>query len=203
MVRCGVYSLHRMYNGCKIVKRGIKQVKKFYERFCQVENTLAITCLIAMMSIVFVAAILRACGHPLNWATDIAMFLTAWGTFLGADVAFREGKLVRVDMLTSKFPEKFQKWLAVLMYVLILGFLFMLLFYGIKLSISTKMRTFQGIPGFSYTWVTIAVPISAFFMSITTVRHIVANVRRALGKDADESIKEETVLSLAKQAAEE
>lgn len=202
-MRCGIYTPHRVYNGCKIVKRGMNQVKKFYERFCQIENILAVTCLVAMMLIVFASAVLRACGHPLNWATDIALFLTAWGTFLGADVAFRGGKLVRVDMLTNAFPEKFQKWLAAAMYVLILGFLCMLIFYGIDLSITTKMRTFQGIPGFSYTWVTIAVPISALFMSITAVRHIVANVRRALGKNADESIQEESILSLAQKEGSE
>lgn len=177
-------------------------MKKFYETFAKVETVIAVACLVAMMLIVFVAAVLRACGSPLNWATDIALFLTAWGTFLGADVAFRGGKLVRVDMLTDVFPKKFQEWLAAAMYVLILGFLCMLIFYGIKLSITTKMRTFQGIPGFSYTWVTIAVPISAAFMSITAVRHIVANVRRALGLKADESIREESTLSLAQKEAE-
>lgn len=178
-------------------------MKKFYEQFCRVETVLAMVCIIAMMSIVFVAAVMRACGMPLNWATDIALFLTAWGTFIGADVAYREGKLVLVDMLTDKFSPKFQRWLAAFMYVLILGFLGMLVVYGIQLSITTKMRTFQGIPGFSYTWVTIAVPISSFFMAITTVRHIVANVRRAQGKEADDSIKEETILSLAQQSTEE
>ena len=176
-------------------------MKKFYQRFCQVETVLAVTCLVAMMLIVFSAAVLRACGKPINWSMDVALFLTAWATFLGADVAYRSGKLVMVDILTGRFPKKYQDWLAAVMYVLILGFLAMMIVYGVKLSITTRMRTFQGIPGFSYTWVTIAIPISCAFMSITTIRHIVSSIRRALGKGGGDELA--TVESIDSGATDE
>ena len=167
-------------------------MKKFYQRFCQVETVLAVTCLVAMMLIVFASAVMRACGSPINWSMDIALFLTAWATVLGADVSYRSGKLVMVDILTARFPKKMQNWLAAAMYLLILVFLVMLVVYGINLSISTRMRTFQGVPGFSYTWVTIVIPISCTFMSVTTVRHIISAVRGALGKDGDDTQAVET-----------
>jgi TRAP-type C4-dicarboxylate transport system permease small subunit len=39
--------------------------------------------------------------------------------------------------------------------------------YGLWLSYTTRLRTFQGIPGFSYTWVTLSVPIGCALMLIT------------------------------------
>jgi TRAP-type C4-dicarboxylate transport system permease small subunit len=41
--------------------------------------------------------------------------------------------------------------------------------YGIKLSYTTRFRSFQGIPWFSYTWVTLSVPIGSMLMVTTTI----------------------------------
>jgi len=44
-----------------------------------------------------------------------------------------------------------------------------MVYYGFHLSYTTRLRTFQGIPGFSYTWVTISVPIGCLLMLTTAV----------------------------------
>ena len=53
--------------------------------------------------------------------------------------------------------------------------------YGIELSYTTRLRTFQGIPGFSYTWVTMSVPIGCALMLVSTIRRIrdLRAIRRA------------------------
>ncbi len=40
-------------------------------------------------------------------------------------------------------------------------FLVALVIIGLKLSYTTRSRTFQGMPGFSYTWVTLLDPVGA------------------------------------------
>ena len=148
-------------------------MKQLYHNFCKIEEAVAIVCMFVMMVIIFVAAVLRAAGAPLNWALDAALFLTAWSVFLGADVAYRNGKLVRVDILTDRLPHKVQNILMIAMEIGILIFLIVMFFYGIQMSISTYDRTFQGIPGFSYTWVTISIPVSCCLMGITAIHNLI------------------------------
>ena len=153
-------------------------MKKIYKQLCRVEEVLAIGCLVAMTVIVFVAAILRAFGHPQNWSLDIALFLIAWGVFLGAEVAYREDKLVKVDILTANLTKKFNEVLE----MIILVFLVALIYYGIRMSIKTWNRTFQGIPGFSYTWVTLSVPVSGVLMCTTNIRNLIRRFRALFSK---------------------
>jgi TRAP-type C4-dicarboxylate transport system permease small subunit len=54
-------------------------------------------------------------------------------------------------------------------HALILAFLSAMVYFGIKLAYISRVRVFQGIPGFSYTWVTLSVPVGSFLMMITTV----------------------------------
>lgn len=76
-------------------------MKEFYKKFCDVEMALAIICLVTSVVVIFIAAVMRAVGHPINWGTDIALLLFSWSTFLGADLAFRQGKLINVDVIIN------------------------------------------------------------------------------------------------------
>ena len=49
--------------------------------------------------------------------------------------------------------------------------------YGVKLSYTTRLRCFQGIPGFSYTWVTLSVPFGCALMLITAILKVRTFVR--------------------------
>ena len=48
-------------------------------------------------------------------------------------------------------------------------FLVAMIGYGAWLSWLTRVRPFQGIPGFSYSWVTISVPIGCALMLVSVV----------------------------------
>ena len=153
-------------------------MKKSYEIFCVVERGIAVICMVAILVIVFVAAILRTMDRPLNWAMDMSLFLAAWAILLGADVAYRSDRLVCVDILTNHLPEKARDVLRLVMEVIVLIFLLAMIGYGIVLSRTTGKRTFQGIPGFSYVWVTISIPISCFLMSTTAVRNLIRMIKK-------------------------
>ncbi len=144
-------------------------MKKFYKVFCQAEMALAIFGLVTSVMVIFISAILRTIGHPINWGTDIALLLFTWSTFLGADIAFRSGKLVNVDILFNKVPTGPQKALKLLIYLICLGFLGAMVYLGIIQSIKTWYRAFQGIPFLSYTWVTLSIPVSCASMAVTTL----------------------------------
>lgn len=142
-------------------------IKDFYKKMCNIEIILAITSLVFTVSLMTISAIMRTIGLPINWGLDMSLLSFTWSTFLGADAAFREDKLVKVDLLLEKVPQNIRKKIELVIYLMILVFLFTLVYLGIRLSIFSRHRTFQGIPRLSYSWVTISVPICSLLMMIT------------------------------------
>ncbi|OGQ01159.1 MAG: C4-dicarboxylate ABC transporter [Deltaproteobacteria bacterium RBG_19FT_COMBO_46_12] len=147
-------------------------MKKIYEYICKCETFIIKVFLIFIVVLVFIAASTRYMGFPINWSVDMAMCLFAWCTFLGGDVAFRNNKLMNVEFLVGKLPGKNKNVIELINLFIILIFLMALIGYGAKLSYTTRFRAFQGIPWFSYTWVTISVPVAGILMMITTILKI-------------------------------
>ncbi len=154
-------------------------MKKFYEKFCKAEVAVASICLITCVSVIFISALLRVIGHPINWATDLSLLLFTWSTFMGADIAFRAGKLVNVDILANMLPDCMRKWNKIVIYSVCLIFLCVLVYLGLIQSVKTWHRSFNGISWLSYTWVTLSVPVCCLSMVVTTllkIRDTVKNV---------------------------
>lgn len=79
-------------------------MKKFYEKVCKLEELIALILVAGIAVLVFVSALMRTIGHPLNWAQDVALIAFAWLIFLGSDVAMRGSGLIGVDLFVKKFP---------------------------------------------------------------------------------------------------
>ena len=147
-------------------------MKKIYEFICKKEM-LAAQCALGLLSLlVFAAAVGRFLYHPMNWAMDAATFLFAWAVFLGADAAMRLDRLFCIEVITGNLPQKAQLYLKCINYTIIILFLIGMIGYGSWLSYTTRLRSFQGIPGFSYTWVTLSVPFGCALMLITSILKI-------------------------------
>lgn len=144
-------------------------MKTLYGNLCEGEAFVARITLWAMVILIFAAGVARLLRYPINWAVDMSTCLYAWSCFLSADIAWREDKLMSVDVLTRLFPERIKRYFKMFNYLVLIGFTLYLIFFGIQLSYTTRVRTFQGIPGFSYTWVTLSVPIGAIFLLMTTI----------------------------------
>ncbi|KUO76909.1 MAG: hypothetical protein APF77_21765 [Clostridia bacterium BRH_c25] len=140
---------------------------RFYNWVGKIEVNIAKYCLLIMTLLVFVSAMSRKFGHPMSWAVDVSTFLFAWAVFLGGDAALRNDKMVSIDLLVKKFSMKTQKAIMFINNIIMSVFLAVMVFYGIKLSISTFYRSFSGLPWLSYTWVTISVPLGCLLMLVT------------------------------------
>ncbi len=147
-------------------------MKEIYEFICKKEMLIAEWSLGILSLLVFLAAVGRTLYYPLNWAMDVATFLFAWTVFLGADAAMRLDRLFCIEVITMKLSQKAQLYLKLINYIIIVLFLVGMIVYGLYLSYTTRLRTFQGIPGFSYTWVTLSVPFGCALMLITAILKI-------------------------------
>jgi TRAP-type C4-dicarboxylate transport system permease small subunit len=58
--------------------------------------------------------------------------------------------------------------MSLLVHAMMLVFLFLIAYQGFILSYKTRVRMFHGIP-FSYTWVTLSLPVAAVLMSTTVI----------------------------------
>ena len=152
-------------------------MKLLYEYICKFESIFVKVLFVFLVALVFIAAFTRYIGYPINWSVDMAQCLFAWCTFLAADIAMRKDKLMKVDFVVAKLSEKYRDIIEYINLFIILIFLLSLIGFGIWLSYTTRFRSFQGIPGFSYTWVTLSVPVGGSLMVITTILKIREKIR--------------------------
>lgn len=137
----------------------------------KLEEYICATFFISIIGLVFVSAVFRYLKIPIQWSIDITQLLFAWVAFLGADIALRNEKLMGVDMLTKKFPEKVQYYIETFCSLLIIVVLCIFIAYGFKLSISSWQRSFQTLP-ISYSFVTLSLPVGSIFMMLSIAKRI-------------------------------
>jgi TRAP-type C4-dicarboxylate transport system permease small subunit len=147
-------------------------VKKLYDRLCAAEAVLAALLLVLMVALIFAGGLARLFQHPVNWAVDFATCFFAWACFLCADVAWRRGNLMAIELLTERLPLALQSACRLLNYGIIALFLVYVIGAGTWLSWISRERSFQGIPEISYSWVTMSMPVGAVLLLITTALKI-------------------------------
>ncbi|MCQ2981850.1 MAG: TRAP transporter small permease [Treponemataceae bacterium] len=151
-------------------------MKKLYEGFCKAEVAVCGVGFVFLIIFVFASAILRFMRISLSWNIDLAMLLLAWTAFLGADIAWRSGQLIGIDLVTRYLPKKIQKVILILVYALILCVTVVICIYGARLAWVERLRTYQSMP-IPYSLVTLSLVVATFSMSISTVGKIVNCIR--------------------------
>jgi TRAP-type C4-dicarboxylate transport system permease small subunit len=140
-----------------------------YRGLCRAEAVVAGTFLLAMVALIFTGGVARMAGTPLNWTTDVATCLFAWACFLCADIAWRNNGLMAITPVTARLAPAAAAALARANLVIIALFLCYAVAAGAELAWVSRARTFQGIPGVSYSWVTAALPAGAALLLLTTL----------------------------------
>lgn len=153
----------------------------FFHRLGRVELRFVQLCVVLMTLLVLTSAVSRTVGRPVSWAVDLATFSFAWAVFVGADLALRNGKMVSIDLLIDRFPERVRTWVQLANSVMVVVFLIAMVVLGSMLSSSTYERTFSGLPWLSYTWVTVSVPLGCLLMLYTMTHRIRELVRELTG----------------------
>ena len=144
-------------------------MKKLYLRAIAAEAFLATAFLVLMVALIFLGGVSRVLGHPLNWTIDFATAFFAWACFLCADIAWRKDSLMTIEVVTTRLPDRWQTACRMLNYFVIGAFLVYVTTFGTWLAWTSRVRSFQGIPEISYSWVTMSMPVGAVLLLITTL----------------------------------
>ena len=147
----------------------------------RIEVAIAGIFLVAMVAMIFTGGVARMMRMPLNVTIDLATCFFAWATFLSADIAWRQDRLISLNLLEARLPVRAQYWLTLVNYAIVLAILGYGVWAGGWLAWVSRARSFQGMPGVSYSWVTAALPIGSALMIVTTLgkirRHLVDGPR--------------------------
>jgi TRAP-type C4-dicarboxylate transport system permease small subunit len=151
---------------------------RLYRTLLKLEAILAALFLMLMVGLIFLGGVARMMHMPLNWTIDLATCFFAWACFLCADIAWRSDTLMSIDIMSSRAPPPMQKALTYCNYLIISGFLIYLIYTGIILAYVSSARSFQGIPGISYSWVTMSLPVGSALLLITTLLKLRETMRQ-------------------------
>ena len=137
----------------------------------------AMLCMIAVL--VFWSAVARTVGMPVNWAQDVSLLAFGWLTFIGSDIIIKSGGLIRIDMLSNRFPKSVQKTLMLVFDVFMLLFLLILIVYGFLLVSQSWNRTFNTLK-MSYAWCTLAVPVGSLLVFFSMLGKMLGDIRKPM-----------------------
>ena len=140
-----------------------------YAQLRRLEAFVAGVFLVVMVVLIFVGGVARMAATPMNWTTDVATCLFAWACFLCADITWRNNGLMAVELVSGRLAPQAQRLLALCNYLIISAFLIYVIGAGLWLSWVSRARSFQGIPGVSYSWITLSMPVGAALLLITTL----------------------------------
>lgn len=154
-------------------------MRALYTFVVRFEAILAGLFLLLMVIVIFTGGVARMLHYPLNWTIDLATCFFAWACFLCADIAWRNDALMSIHLVTSRVPQTVRRVLLYVNYAIVSAFLVYIIYAGFWLSWVSRTRSFQGIPGVSYSWVTTSIAIGGVLLLITTL----LKVQRALQDD--------------------
>lgn len=152
-------------------------MKKISNIILKLEQFFAGGTLIMIAVLVFLSAVARTIGKPINWAQDVSLLAFGWLTFIGADIIIKSGSLIRIDMLVNKFPKVLQKVLTLIFDVMMLLFLLILIIYGFLLVSQSWNRAFNTLK-LSYAWCTLAVPVGSVLMFFSIIGKLWEDIRK-------------------------
>jgi len=146
----------------------MKKILKFLDL---AEKVICGTGFIFLVLLVFVSAILRFFRVSMSWNIDLAMLFLAWTSFLGADIAWRSGQLIGIDILTRHLPSVVQKIIQLIIYIIIFFLTCVICYYGARLVWVERLRMYQSIP-VPYSVVTMSLVVATFSMALSTIGKI-------------------------------
>jgi TRAP-type transport system small permease protein len=158
-------------------------MRKIYRFLCKAEEAACGAGLMFLILFVFTSAMGRLFKVSESWYIDLSMLCLAWTSFLGADVAWRHGQILGVDLLVRNLPKKARAAIEILVLAIIFAALGVIVVFGIRLAWVVRLERFQSMP-IPYALVVYSLVVAAFSMIFTTILKMRRAVLSLAGKEA-------------------
>ena len=151
-------------------------MKKILDVYDKIEAAVAGICMIAGLGICFMEVITRYFfSYSAFWAQEYILYFIVWGMFLGTSAVLKKDKHVRMELFVSMMPEKVQKILDVVCYILILIFSIMFIKSGIETVSDSYVHHYVSTSlAKTPIWIPqLILPISGVAFTVRAIEHLV------------------------------
>lgn len=143
--------------------------------------------MIALAAVITLQIVSRVFFTSFAWTEEVARFLLIWIAFLGAALAFQQGRHIAVTFVRDLMPLNLRRIITGAGILVAIAFLVTLAMIGWKYS---GIQSFQKSPSLriSMFWVYLVMPASAAIMTFLSVVDL---VRLLAGRDARGHVQED------------
>jgi len=142
--------------------------------------TVRIVCIVlatALFIIVVAAVVARyVFGQAVSWTEEVPRYLLIWISFLGAAACVAKREHVGFDILFNAFPVRVRRVLGAAIGLLILGFGWIVLRYGVVFVQEFGSDLMETIPFRNY-WYYVAMPVSGALLMLFALQTIFDSLR--------------------------
>jgi len=135
-------------------------------------------------------------NSSLIWAEELCRYILVWQTFLLIGIAYHQGELAILDMLSGRVPPKMRFLIRLVVYIPVAIFLYLMIQHGL---VHAGRYTRQVIPavdfiwtsltghpaGVTVFWIYVSVPVGCAILLLHLVFGLFDEARRAFGGEAE------------------
>jgi TRAP-type C4-dicarboxylate transport system permease small subunit len=142
------------------------------------ERLAAYPCIVAtgaMTIVVLLGVFFRyVVRQPLSWSEEVARYLMIWAASLAVSIGIMRREHLGITFLINRFPRSVQKYIAVLINLCVLWFLWVLTKFGYFMAVEGKAQLSPILAkyGISMVWSLSAIPVAGALALIQTFLQI-------------------------------
>lgn len=155
-------------------------------------HTIGTICLGFIFISVVINVILRIFGTSLgSWVEEMSGYAVVWATYLGMAYTLREGKHVRVDLLTEKLSPKRKAAVGILAEIATVIFGGIVTYFGAMLAYNAYLsERVTPLSGFPVYILLLALPTGMLLFTLESLEHGVKLVRNLVTRRVEDENKE-------------
>jgi len=133
-------------------------------------------CLLAGLAVVVCLGVFfrYALNSSLVWYDEFASYMLVWLTFYGAIVADYHGRQIGFDLLVNKLAPGMRRAVDVVAELAVLGFQFVLFYYGWVLTEKMGDETAISLPWVKVSWISSVLPITGGIMLLISLTRLIS-----------------------------
>lgn len=142
------------------------------ERVCEFVVIIGLVMVILLIAVQVIGRYVLA--NPVSWSEELARYVFIWTTIFGASLALRRFQLIGATFFVEKIPVRYQKWCRAMGLLLITGFIFIFIRYGIVLlNVAKKGNTISPALTIPMYYVYYIFPVGGVVMFIFSIASLV------------------------------
>ncbi len=151
-----------------------------WRRIILLLDVLVVVALLGQLVIMFTNVVTRyAFGYQTIWGQEISMITLTMLAFIGGAVAYARNKHMAVEVITQRFPEGWQRFLAAAVDYLILILAAMIGWLSLPL-VKSRWEMLSPIIGMPEAWFMVPLPVGMALMAVIAVQKLWARPRRSM-----------------------